>query len=90
MLNSLQVVNFYPSMGGGYLLWTLAAVFVGGTSVFGGKGSVWGTALGAFMIGGIQAGLVAVGLSDYLPQVVYGAVILVSVSIHAILQRRFE
>jgi len=89
-LNSLQVVNYYPSMGDGYLLPTLAAVFVGGTSVFGGRGSVWGTAVGAFMIGGIQAGLVAIGLSDYYPNLVYGAVILVSVSIHALLRRRFE
>ena len=40
-------------MGDGYLLPTLAAVFVGGTSVFGGRGSVWGTSIGAFMIGGI-------------------------------------
>ena len=90
LLNSFQVVNYYPSMGDGYLLPTLAAIFVGGTSVFGGRGSVWGTALGAFMIGGIQAGLVAIGLSDYFPQVVYGAVILISVSIHAVLRRRFE
>ncbi len=90
VLNSLQVVNYYPSMGDGYLLPTLAAIFVGGTSVFGGRGSVWGTALGAFMIGGIQAGLVAIGLSDYYPSVVYGAVILISVSIHALLRRRFE
>jgi len=90
LLNSLQVVNYYPSMGDGYLLPTLAAVFIGGTSVFGGRGSVWGTALGAFMIGGIQAGLVAVGLSDYYPALVYGAVILISVSIHALLRRRFE
>lgn len=90
ILNSFQVVNFYPAMGDGYLLPALAAVFVGGTSVFGGRGTVWGTALGAFMIGGIQAGIVAAGLSDYLPQVVYGAVILISVSIHAILQRRFQ
>ena len=90
LLNSLQVVNYYPAVGDGYLLPTLAAVFVGGTSVFGGRGSVWGTFLGAFMIGGISAGLVAIGLSDYLPQVVYGAVILVSVSIHALLRRRFE
>ncbi|HET9084642.1 MAG TPA: ABC transporter permease [Candidatus Limnocylindrales bacterium] len=90
VLNSLQVVNYYPSMGDGYLLPALAAVFVGGTSVFGGRGSVLGTALGAFMIGGIQAGLVAVGLSDYYPSLVYGAVILISVSIHAILRRRFE
>jgi simple sugar transport system permease protein len=90
VLNSLQVVNYYPSMGDGYLLPTLAAVFVGGTSVFGGRGSVLGTALGAFMIGGIQAGLVAVGLSDYYPSLVYGAVILIAVSIHALLRRRFE
>ena len=43
MLNSLQIVNFYPGMGDGYLLPTLAAVFVGGTSVFGGRGSIYGT-----------------------------------------------
>jgi simple sugar transport system permease protein len=90
ILNSFQVVNFYPSMGDGYLLPTLAAVFVGGTSVFGGRGSVWGTFIGAFMIGGITAGIVAVGLTDYYTNLIYGAVILVSVSIHALLQRRFQ
>lgn len=90
LMASLQVVNFYPSMGGGYLLPTLAAVFVGGTSVFGGRGSIWGTFIGAFMIGGITAGIVAVGLTDYYTNLIYGAVILLSVSIHAVLQRRFE
>lgn len=90
LLNSLQIVNFYPTMGDGYLLPTLAAVFVGGTSVFGGRGSVWGTFIGAFMIGGITAGIVAVGLTDYFTNLIYGAVILVSVSIHALLRRRFE
>jgi len=90
LLNSLQIVNFYPTMGDGYLLPTLAAVFVGGTSVFGGRGSIWGTFIGAFMIGGITAGIVAVGLTDYYTNLIYGAVILVSVSIHALLRRRFE
>jgi simple sugar transport system permease protein len=90
LMNSFQIVNFYPTMGDGYLLPTLAAVFVGGTSVFGGRGSVWGTFIGAFMIGGITAGIVAVGLTDYYTNLIYGAVILVSVSIHALLRRRFE
>jgi simple sugar transport system permease protein len=90
VMNSLAVVNFYPTMGTGYLLPTLAAVFVGGTSVFGGRGSIWGTFIGAFMIGGITAGIVAVGLTDFYTSLIYGAVILISVSIHAILQRRFE
>ncbi len=89
LLNSLQVVNFYPSMGPGYLLPTLAAVFVGGTSVFGGRGSIYGTFIGAFMIGGITAGIVAIGLTDYYVNLIYGAIILISVSIHAVLQRRF-
>jgi simple sugar transport system permease protein len=89
MLNSLQIVNFYPGIGDGYLLPTLAAVFVGGTSVFGGRGSIYGTFIGAFMIGGIQAGIVAAGLTDYYTNLIYGAVILISVSIHAVLQRRF-
>jgi simple sugar transport system permease protein len=90
VMNSLQVANFYPSLGSGYLLPALAAVFVGGTSVFGGRGTVWGTFLGAFMIGGINAGIIAVGLTDYYTELIYGAIILVAVSIHAVLQRRFE
>ena len=90
LMNSLQIVNFYPTMGDGFLLPTLAAVFVGGTSVFGGRGSVYGTFLGAFMIGAIQAGIVAVGLTDYYTNLIYGAVILAAVSVHALLRRRFE
>ena len=90
LMNSLAVVNFYPSMGPGYLLPTLAAVFVGGTSVFGGRGSIYGTFIGAFMIGGITAGIVAIGLTDYYVNLIYGAIILISVSIHAVLQRRFQ
>jgi simple sugar transport system permease protein len=90
VMNSLQVANFYPSIGEGYLLPGLAAVFVGGTSVFGGRGTVWGTFLGAFMIGGISAGIIAVGLTDYYTQLIYGAIVLVAISIHAILQRRFQ
>lgn len=90
VLLSLQVANFYPSMGAGYLLPTLAAVFVGGTSVFGGRGSIWGTFLGAFMIGGTEAGIVAIGLTDYYTNLIYGGIILVAVTIHTVLQRRFK
>jgi simple sugar transport system permease protein len=89
-MNSLQIVNFYPTMGDGFLLPTLAAVFIGGTSVFGGRGSVYGTFLGAFMIGAIQAGIVAVGLTDYYTNLIYGAVILAAVAVHALLQRRLQ
>ena len=91
VLNSERVVNFYPgTIGTAFFLPALAAVFVGGTSVFGGRGSIYGTFIGAFMIGGIQAGIVAAGLTDYWTGLIYGAIILISISIHAVLQRRFE
>ena len=90
LLNSLQIASFFPSTGSQILLPTLAAVFVGGTSVFGGRGSIYGTFIGAFMIGGIAAGIVAVGLTDFWTQFIYGSIILISISIHAILQRRFQ
>jgi simple sugar transport system permease protein len=89
ILSSLFIVSFFPSVGEGQLLPALAAVFVGGTSVFGGKGTVWGTFLGAFMIGTINAGIVAAGLTGFYTEFIYGAVIVVSVSIHALVQRRF-
>jgi simple sugar transport system permease protein len=89
MMNSFAIVNFYPNQGGSTLLPALAAVFVGGTSVFGGRGSVWGTFIGAFLIGGIDAGTVAVGLKDFWTYVIYGGIILAAITVHALLQRRF-
>lgn len=90
VMNSMDVANFYPTMGEGFLLPALAAVFVGGTSVFGGRASLWGTVLGVFMIGGIDAGIVAAEAEAYWVQLIYGAIILVAITIHAVLQRRFD
>jgi len=47
-------------------------------------------ALPTGLIGAIQAGIVAVGLTDYYTNLIYGAVILCAVAVHALLQRRFE
>jgi len=90
MMMSMQVVNFYPNLGTGLLLPALAAVFVGGTSVFGGRGSIYGTFIGALMIGAIPAGIIASGLTDFWTNAIYGAIILISISIHAVVQRRFQ
>jgi simple sugar transport system permease protein len=89
MMNSFAIINFYPNQGGSTLLPALAAVFVGGTSVFGGRGTIWGTFIAAFLIGGIEAGTVAVGLKDFWTEVIYGGIILAAISVHALLQRRF-
>lgn len=90
ILASLQVSFFWPSLGEGYLLSTLAAVFLGGTSVFGGVGTIFGTFIGSFIIGAINAAIVAIGLTGFWTELIYGLIIILSVSMHAILRRRVE
>jgi simple sugar transport system permease protein len=89
ILSTLEVTYFWPSQGQGYLLTTLAAVFIGGTSVFGGMGTIFGTFIGALIIGSMEAGIIAIGLTGFWIQVIYGTIIIISVSIYAMmLQKR--
>ena len=90
VLASLQVSFFWPSLGEGYLMSTLASVFLGGTSVFGGVGTILGTFLGSYIIGAINAGIVAIGLTGFWTQLIYGLIIIISVSMHVVLQRRIK
>ena len=90
VLASLQVSFFWPSLGEGYLLSTLASVFLGGTSVFGGTGTILGSFLGSYIIGAINAGIVAIGLTGFWTELIYGLIIIVSVSMHVIMQRRLK
>jgi simple sugar transport system permease protein len=76
--------NFYPTTGSGYLLSVLAAIFVGGTPVIGGVGTVAGAVVGAFTVGFIESGIVAAGLTGFWTQLVYGIVIVFSLITHRI------
>jgi simple sugar transport system permease protein len=90
IIYSFYVAYFWPSLGDGYLLSTLASVFLGGTSVFGGVGSILGTFLGAFIIGSIEVATVAVGLTGFYTQLIYGLIIVLSVIMHTYLRKRAE
>lgn len=70
-----------PNAGTGYELDSIAAVVIGGTSLSGGKGSIWGTVLGAIIIGVLNNGLVLLNVSPFWQQVVKGFVILLAVII---------
>ena len=87
---SFHVAYFWPSLGDGLLLRTLASVFLGGTSVFGGVGTILGTFLGAFIIGAIEAATVAIGLTGFWTQLIYGLIIVLSVIMHTYLRKRVE
>ena len=100
VLSSLEQSYFWVSLGDGYLLKTMASVFLGGTSVFGGVGTIFGTFIGCLIIGAIEAGIVAMGtveifglvikLSGFWTQLIYGLIIIVSVSMQNILSRRLS
>ncbi len=90
ILASLHVSNFFTTLGEGYLLTTLASIFLGGTSVFGGTGTILGTFIACFIIGSIEAGIVAVGLTGFWTKLIYGVILTLSVAMHAILRERIS
>jgi erythritol transport system permease protein len=76
-----------PRAGEFYELNAIAAVVIGGTSLSGGRGTIRGTLIGAFVIGFLVDGLVLVGVSVFWQQVIKGAVIIVAVAIDQLQDR---
>ena len=68
-----------PTFGDLKELMVIAAVVVGGTSIAGGSGRIFGTLIGAFIISVIQTGLNLMGVTQYWQTFVLGAVILIAV-----------
>ena len=65
--------------GGGFELDVIAAVVLGGTSLFGGRGTMLGTMLGALTVAVIGNGLILYHLSPFLTPIVEGVVILLAI-----------
>ncbi len=81
---SSQLTSAGPTAGTTYELTAIAAVVVGGASLMGGRGTVQGTLLGAFVIVYLGAGLVIIGVSSYWQTVFTGAVIVLAVMLNSI------
>jgi simple sugar transport system permease protein len=79
ILLTLENKNYFGNQGQGYLLTAIASVLIGGTSIFGGRATVVGTVFGCFIIGMIEAGLVATGLTGAWVRTVQGLVFLISI-----------
>ncbi|MCC6314104.1 MAG: ABC transporter permease [Thermomicrobiales bacterium] len=82
-LNSAEQVA-----GQGYELNAIAAVVIGGTSLFGGQGGVIGTFIGAVLIGVLNNSLVILNVSPYFQPIVVGAIIVLSVYLDQLAKQR--
>jgi erythritol transport system permease protein len=74
-----QLGAAHPATGTTFELNAIAAVVLGGTSLMGGRGTVGGTLIGAFVIGVLADGLVLLGVSEFWQMVVKGLVIVLAV-----------
>lgn len=90
VLSTLINTTFWPTTGDGYLLPVLAAVFVGGTPTWGGVGTVPGAVIGAFIVGFIETGVIAAGLTGYYTRFFYGLIIILSLIGHKLNQPRYR
>ena len=82
-LNSAQ-----PALGQGYELEAIAAVVIGGTSLSGGRGTMLGTIIGAFIMSVLTNGLRIMGVAQEWQIVVTGVIIIVAVYVDMLLRRQ--
>ena len=86
VLLTLENLNYFSTQGQGYLLPALAGVFIGGTSVFGGTAAIAGTFFGTFIIGMLEAGIVATGIAGFWVQAIEGIVFVAAVTLHLVVE----
>ncbi len=83
-----RVISGPPNLGQGYELDAIAAVVIGGASLMGGRGSVWGTALGLLLIQTLNNGLDILLVPSYWQDVIKGVLIVVAVAVDVWTTRR--
>lgn len=79
LIISSQLVASHPASGTSFEMNAIAAAVLGGTSLAGGRGTIGGTIIGAFVIGVLSDGLVMMGVSEFWQMVIKGVVIIAAV-----------
>jgi len=76
-----RVGSVHPGAASGYELTAIAATTIGGTSHYGGIGTIWGAVIGALVLGVLRNGLTLLGIHAYWQQIIEGAIIITAVII---------
>jgi simple sugar transport system permease protein len=90
VVHAAIVQSAIPNSLVGQELNVIAAVFLGGASVFGGSGTIIGTFLGIMLLAIVNNGLTLLGISSYWYSIFVGAVIVISITVSALQRIRQE
>jgi simple sugar transport system permease protein len=88
LISSVRIGSASPIAGQGYELEVIAMAVVGGTSLFGGRGTVIGTVIGTVLLRSIRNGIVIVGFAGLAYDMFVGLIILIAMSVQAYIQRQ--
>lgn len=84
---TMETENFTTTQGSTSLLVVMAGVFIGGTSIFGGSGTIVGSYVGLLLVVVLQIGMVAMGLGGEIADMVIGVVFVLAVVLHMMVER---
>jgi ribose/xylose/arabinose/galactoside ABC-type transport system permease subunit len=90
VLLTSRIAAALPTAGTSYELDAIAATVIGGASLSGGSGTVYGTVLGALLIGVLRNGLSILNVSSYVQQVLIGGIIVAAVAVEMTRHRGSE
>ncbi len=88
IISATRVGSAYAISGTGYELEVIAMCVVGGTSLYGGRGTIIGTVIGVILLRSIRNGIIAVGVPGLAYNMFVGLIILVAVILQALVERR--
>ena len=83
-----RIDSTQATIGTGIEIHIIAAVIIGGTSLFGGKGTIYGTVLGAILLSMMTNALVIAGVDHFWQLVIMGIIVLLAVAINNLRERR--
>jgi ribose transport system permease protein len=88
MIQSARLSIGHPAAGEGYELLAIAACILGGVSLMGGQGGIFGIVVGAALIGTVQNEMVMLNINPYWHKIVISLVLLVAITLDYVRRRR--
>jgi simple sugar transport system permease protein len=86
-MDALRIESAYPISGTGYEMEIIAMVVIGGTLLYGGRGTILGTVIGVFLLRSIRNGIIVVGVPGLAYNIFVGLIIVIMMAVHSLIEQ---